>query len=125
MFEKYLITPALPYANGPIHLGHLIEQVQVNIFVRYLRMANKKVLYICGVDSHGTPIELNAKKFKISPFDFVKIWQESHCKSFNAFGINFDGKYFSTNIKDNKELVSSLFQILKNTRRIQRLFSIC
>ncbi|MBT6491183.1 MAG: class I tRNA ligase family protein, partial [Deltaproteobacteria bacterium] len=60
MTQKYLVTPALPYANGAIHLGHLVEHVQVNVFVRALRMAGEDVLYVCGSDCHGTPIELNA-----------------------------------------------------------------
>lgn len=74
MQEKYLVTPALPYANGPIHLGHLVEHIQVNIFVRALRMAKKDVLYVCGADSHGTPIEMSAMKAGVSPEQFVKKW---------------------------------------------------
>ena len=62
MNNNYLVTLALPYANGPIHLGHLLEQIQANIFVRFLRMINQDVLYICGADSHGTAIEINARK---------------------------------------------------------------
>merc|ERR1712159_673180 len=96
---KYLITTALPYANGPIHLGHLLEQIQANIFVRYLKMSNIKTLYICGADSHGSPIELNAKKQNKSPEILSKIWQKEHKQSLALFNIKFDGDYLRTNIK--------------------------
>ena len=62
MAKRYLVTPALPYANGPIHIGHLVEHVQVDVFVRALKMAGEDVLFVCGADAHGTPIELNAAK---------------------------------------------------------------
>ena len=85
MQEKYLVTPALPYANGPIHLGHMVEHIQVNIFVRALRMAHKDVLYVCGADSHGTPIEMNARKNNMSPEKFAQEWQKKTGPDFSRF----------------------------------------
>src|SRR5258707_473593 len=103
MQKKYLVTPALPYANGPIHLGHLLEHIQVNIFVRALRMSGADVLYICGCDSHGTPIEMNALKAGVSPESFAAHFQKSQDESFKGFGISFDGGYGSTHTPLNEE----------------------
>lgn len=120
MQEKYLITPALPYANGPIHLGHLVEHIQVNIFVRALRMANKDVLYICGADSHGTPIEMNAQKASMSPADFAAHWQEHQAKSFARFHIEFDGGYGSTHTPENEAYAGKIFTALQKAGAIKK-----
>jgi methionyl-tRNA synthetase len=127
MRKKFLVTPALPYANGPLHLGHLLEHIQVNIFVRSLRMDEQDVLYVCGADSHGTPIEINALKAGISPSEFAKKWQESFAKSLQHFGIEFDGGYGSTHTKENEEHAQRIFLALKakgfvQTREIEQLF---
>jgi methionyl-tRNA synthetase len=113
MREKYLVTPALPYANGPIHLGHLVEHVQVNIFVRALRMANKDVLYVCGADSHGTPIEMNAQKSGMSPMEFAQQWQKKQERSFLDFAIEFDGGYGSTHTSANEHHAHKIFAALQ------------
>ncbi|HXW60895.1 MAG TPA: methionine--tRNA ligase, partial [Myxococcota bacterium] len=120
MHEKYLVTPALPYANGPIHLGHLVEHVQVNIFVRALRMAGKDVLYICGADSHGTPIEMSAHKASVSPAEFAFHWQENQAKSFLKFFIEFDGGYGSTHTKENAVHAYQIFAALKEKGLIKK-----
>lgn len=127
MQEKYLVTPALPYANGPIHLGHLVEHVQVNIFIRALRMAQKDVLYVCGADSHGTPIETNALKHAINPADFARKWQKRHESTFKSFDIEFDGGYGSTHSHENELHAHKIFHALKqqgyiNQREIEQLF---
>lgn len=127
MQEKYLVTPALPYANGPIHLGHLVEHIQVNIFVRALRMAKKDVLYVCGADSHGTPIEMSAMKAGTSPEQFVKKWQEQQEQSFKNFDIEFDGGYGSTHTKENEVHAGRIFNSLKDKgfiaqKEIEQLF---
>lgn len=124
---KYLLTPALPYANGPLHLGHLLEHIQVNIFVRALRMANHQVLYVCGADSHGTPIELNAHKENVNPVDFANRWQQIQEHSLKDFGIEFDGDYGSTNTKENEAHAHKIFHALKanghiTTKTIAQLF---
>lgn len=120
MHEKYLVTPALPYANGPIHLGHLVEHVQVNIFVRALRMAGKDVLYVCGADSHGTPIEMNAQKAAQTPALFARTWQEQQEKSFEQFFIEFDGGYGSTHSEENEYHAGLIFKALNEKNLISK-----
>jgi methionyl-tRNA synthetase len=113
MAKKYLVTPALPYANGSIHLGHLVEHIQVNVFVRALRMSGEKVLYVCGGDSHGTPIELNAQKSQMKPEAFVAKWNAAHSKSLAAFGVEFDGGYGTTHTPENEKHAGLIFAAAK------------
>jgi methionyl-tRNA synthetase len=120
MSTKYLVTPALPYANGPAHLGHLVEHIQVNIFVRALRMAGEDVLYVCGADTHGTPIELNAMKAGVKPEDFVAQWQKSHEASFKTFGIEFDGGFGTTHTPDNERHAAIIYNALKDAGKTSR-----
>jgi len=127
MSERYLVTPALVYANGPIHLGHMVEYVQVNIFVRALRMAGKDVLYVAGADAHGTPIEINARKSGIEPTEFIEKWRLAHSKSFSSFGIEFDGGYGSTHTPENEKHAQIVFNRLKerghiSVRDVEQLF---
>ena len=79
--KKILVTSALPYANGPIHLGHLVEYIQTDIFVRFLRLIEKDVIYCCADDTHGTPIELKAKDLGIKPEELIaklsKMWAQT------------------------------------------------
>ncbi len=124
---KYLVTPALPYANGPIHLGHLVEHVQVSIYVRALRMAGEDVLCVCGADSHGTPIELNAMKAGKEPEQYAADWQKSHAATFDKFFIEFDGGYGSTHTPLNKKHAERIYGALEQagyvTRRdVEQLF---
>lgn len=118
--EKYLVTPALPYANGPCHLGHLVEHIQVNIFVRALKMAERDVLYICGADSHGTPIEMNAQKANIPPFEFAQKWQKSFDESFRKFFIEFDGGFQTTHSSENEAHAGKIFDYLKKANAIEK-----
>ena len=118
MTDRYLVTPALPYANGAIHLGHMVEHVQVNIFVRALRMAGEDVLYVCGADSHGTPIELNAKKAGLEPEQFVAKWHASHESSFARFGVEFDGGYGTTHTPENEKHAGMIYQAAKDSGHI-------
>jgi methionyl-tRNA synthetase len=127
MPKKYLVTPALPYANGAIHLGHMLEHIQVNIFVRALRMDSQDVLYVCGADSHGTPIEMNALKAGVPPAQFVADWQKHQANSFKDFGVEFDGGYGSTHTKENENHAGRIFSALKahgyiTTKTIEQLF---
>ena len=90
-FERTLVTCALPYANGDIHLGHLAgAYLPADIFVRYLRLRGEPVLYICGTDEYGVPITLAAEKKGISPKELVDRNYASISESFAAFGISFD-----------------------------------
>jgi methionyl-tRNA synthetase len=127
MQEKYLVTPALPYANGPIHLGHMVEHIQVNIFVRALRMAHKDVLYVCGADSHGTPIEMNARKNNMSPEKFAQEWQKKQDQTFQDFEIFFDGGYQSTHTPLNETHAHKIYAALQaqgliNQKEIEQLY---
>jgi methionyl-tRNA synthetase len=117
---RYLVTPALPYANGAAHLGHLVEHIQVNIFVRALRMAGEDVLYVCGADSHGTPIELKAKEAGVSPVEFAAQWQKAHEESFRRFGVEFDGGYGTTHTPENEAHAGRIFKALKEAGHIDR-----
>ncbi|HEY8207828.1 MAG TPA: methionine--tRNA ligase [Myxococcaceae bacterium] len=116
---KTLITSALPYANGPIHLGHLVEYIQTDIHVRFLRSAGQDVLYFCADDTHGTPIQLNAQKQGISPEAFIARWYDEHRSDFAAFGVQFD-QYGSTNSPENKHYSELIYERLKAAGDIER-----
>ena len=88
--RKILVTSALPYANGSIHLGHLVEYIQTDIWVRAQRFSNNSVHYICADDTHGTPIMLRAEMEKISADELVKKVHEEHSNDFADFNIKFD-----------------------------------
>ena len=124
---RYLVTPALPYANGPIHIGHMVEHIQVNVYVRALRMAGHEVLSICGADSHGTPIELNAMKSGKKPAAFAAEWQQSHAESLEKFSITYDNGYGSTHTPQNEKHAQTIFAALKeaghiNTKKVAQFF---
>ena len=95
--RKLLVTSALPYANGSIHLGHLVEYIQTDIWVRYQKMSGNETYYICADDTHGTPIMLKAEEEKISPDELVKKVHQEHDLDFKEFNVNFEicllGKY--------------------------------
>ena len=117
--EKVLITAALRYANGPIHIGHLLEYIQADIYSRFLKLSGKDALYICASDMHGTPIEINAQKAGLPPEKFVeKFWHE-HQRDFAAFQIQFDN-YYKTHSPENQELAEYFFQTLKKKGYITR-----
>lgn len=109
---KHIITAALPYANGSIHIGHLLEYIQADIYSRFLKMMGEDALYICASDMHGTPIEVNAKKAGISPKEFTKKYQLEHQEDFASYNILFDN-YYSTDSNENKEIVNHFYSELK------------
>ena len=91
MSKRILVTSALPYANGPIHLGHLAgAYLPADIFVRYHRLKGSDVVYICGSDEHGVPIMIKARNENVSPQDVVDRYHEMNKKSFEQFGMTFD-----------------------------------
>ncbi|MBI4153036.1 methionine--tRNA ligase [Candidatus Woesearchaeota archaeon] len=110
--HKILITSALPYANGPIHIGHLVEYIQTDIIVRFLKSVGKDVIYICASDTHGTPIEVNAAKLGMTPEQLVRKFNKEHKQDFDSFHIQFDS-YYTTHSKENKELSEQFFLTLK------------
>lgn len=112
------LTSALPYANGAIHLGHLVEYIQTDIWARFQRLRGHEVVYICADDTHGTPIMLRAEKEGISPEALIeRVWQE-HTRDFAAFGIQFD-RYYSTHSEENRQLSEQIYQALKDEGLIE------
>jgi methionyl-tRNA synthetase len=108
-FKRYLITSALPYANGPIHIGHLAGvYVPSDIYTRYLRMTGADVISVCGSDEHGVPITLKARKEGVTPQEIVNRYHEINKKAFEDFGISFD-IYSRTSNKVHYETASEFF----------------
>ncbi|MGH8443586.1 MAG: methionine--tRNA ligase, partial [Nevskiaceae bacterium] len=105
--KNLLVTNALPYANGPIHIGHLVGYIQADIWVRFQRMAGNTVHYVCADDAHGTPIMLAAEKTGVPPEQFIEAVQREHVRDFAAFHVAFDN-YDTTDSRENREL-SELF----------------
>jgi len=108
-----LVTSALPYANGHLHLGHILGYIQADIWVRLQKLLGNTCYYVCGDDAHGTPIMINAKKHGKSPEEFIKEFQEEHFKDFTDFNINFDN-YYTTHSNENKEFVTNIYNTLNN-----------
>ena len=104
--RKILVSTALPYANGPLHIGHLVGYIQGDIWVRAQRMHASRVHFVCADDAHGTPIMLAAEKAGISPEEFIKPMQVSHERDFADFGVAFD-HYHSTHSAENRELAET------------------
>ncbi|MBS1148424.1 MAG: metG, partial [Myxococcaceae bacterium] len=119
MSLRTLVTCALPYANGPIHLGHMVEHIQTDIWVRFLRSCGEEVLFLCADDTHGTPIELNAAKMGMKPEDFVARFHVEHQQDFADFDVKFD-YYHSTNSLENKHYAELIYGRLKDAGMIAR-----
>ncbi len=115
--RKILVTSALPYANGSIHLGHLVEYIQTDIWVRFLKMQGHDVHYVCADDTHGTPIMLRAEKEGITPEQLIDRVHAEHSTDFAGFLVNFDN-YYSTNSEENRELACGIYQALKADGKI-------
>ncbi len=107
-----LLTMALLYANGPLHLGHLLESIQADIWARFQRMRGHNVLYLSGNDAHGTPIMLSAQKQGITPEALIEGIQKQHAEHFNAFSISFDN-YYTTHSEENKQLATEIYKALQ------------
>ena len=110
--RKILVTSALPYANGSIHLGHLVEYLQTDIWVRNQKMSGNQCIYVCADDAHGTPIMLKAQELQIKPEELIKKNYKEHCQDFSDFYIEFDN-YHSTHSDENKEYSSYIYEKLK------------
>lgn len=121
-----LVTNALPYANGPIHLGHLLGYIQADIWVRFQRMQGHRVHYVCADDAHGTSIMLSAEKAGITPEQLIEGVRLEHHRDFQRFHVDFD-IYHSTHSEENRELSSYIYKQLQQagkiaTRSITQLF---
>jgi methionyl-tRNA synthetase len=107
MSRTILVSNALPYANGPIHIGHLVGYIQADIWVRFQRMAGNTAHFVCADDAHGTPIMLAAERAGVPPEKFIADWLEQHRRDFKAFHVDYDN-YYTTHSPENREL-SELF----------------
>lgn len=126
MTRRVLVTNALPYANGPIHLGHMVGYVQADIWVRFQRMQGHEVHYVCADDAHGTPIMLAAEKAGLTPEAFIEGVRRSHEEDFRDFHVAFDF-YHSTHSAENRALCELIYRRLSDggtiaRRSIQQLF---
>ena len=119
MSPAILVTSALPYANGPLHIGHVVEYVQTDIYVRFLKSCGESVLYFCASDTHGTPIELNAAKQGLKPEEFVARFHASHQKDLQDFQIGLDA-FWSTNSEENRHYAELIYGRLKDAGEIDR-----
>ena len=124
--RKLLVTSALPYANGNIHLGHMVEHIQTDVWVRFQKMRGHECYYVCADDTHGTPVMLAAQKKGISPEDMIAQVREDHLADFTGFGIGYDN-YYTTHSEENRELSSEIYKALKAngkivSRTIEQLF---
>jgi methionyl-tRNA synthetase len=113
MPRKITVTAALPYANGSIHLGHLVEYIQTDIFVRFQKMMGNECLYFCADDTHGAPIMIRAKAEGCAPEKIIERYHAEHLADFNDFHISFDN-YHSTNSTENRELAEMVYLKLKD-----------
>ena len=123
---KILVTAALPYANGPIHLGHLVEYIQTDIWVRFQKLRGRRCIYICADDTHGTAIMIRAQQEKRSEESLIADMRQQHLRDFTQFHINFDN-YGSTHSPENRALCGEFWSALRrasliNERDVIQLF---
>lgn len=126
MTRKILVTSALPYANGSIHLGHMVEHIQTDVWVRFQKLRGHECHYCCADDTHGTPVMLAAQKQGIAPEDMIAKVREEHLADFTGFGIGYDN-YYSTHSPENKQFSEQIYRALKaggkiESRVIEQLF---
>jgi len=112
MSRKILVTSALPYANGAIHLGHLVEYIQTDIWVRFQKMSGNECWYVCADDTHGTPIMLRAEKEGITPEQLIARVHGEHARDFAGFGVGFDN-YYSTHSPETRACADDIYLKLK------------
>ena len=117
--RSILVTSALPYANGSIHLGHLVEYIQTDIWVRFQKMCGHDCIYVCADDAHGTPIMLRAQQEGIEPEALIDKMNAEHQADFSAFGVNFDN-YYSTHSDENREFAELIYTRLRDAGHIER-----
>ena len=118
MTRKILVTSALPYANGSIHLGHMVEHIQTDVWVRFQKLRGHECYYCCADDTHGTPVMLAAQKQGIAPEDMIAKVREEHLADFTGFGIGYDN-YYSTHSPENKQFSEQIYRALKANGKIE------
>lgn len=118
MTRKILVTSALPYANGSIHLGHMVEHIQTDVWVRFQKLRGNECHYCCADDTHGTPVMLAAQKQGIAPEDMIAKVREEHLADFTGFFIGYDN-YYSTHSPENKQFSQDIYRALKANGKIE------
>ncbi|HGH6463028.1 methionine--tRNA ligase [Neisseria meningitidis] len=118
MTRKILVTSALPYANGSIHLGHMVEHIQTDVWVRFQKLRGNECHYCCADDTHGTPVMLAAQKQGIAPEDMIAKVREEHLSDFTGFNIGYDN-YYSTHSPENKQFSQDIYRALKTGGKIE------
>lgn len=118
MTRKILVTSALPYANGSIHLGHMVEHIQTDVWVRFQKLRGHECYYCCADDTHGTPVMLAAQKQGIAPEDMIAKVREEHFADFTGFNIGYDN-YYSTHSPENKQFSQDIYRALKANGKIE------
>ncbi|MBT8118975.1 MAG: methionine--tRNA ligase [Gammaproteobacteria bacterium] len=116
--RSILVTSALPYANGPIHLGHLVEYIQTDIWARFQRLRGNTCYYVCADDAHGTPIMLRARQDDITPEELIAAVQKEHEADFADFHIGFDN-YYTTHSEENRHFASNIYLKLREDGHIR------
>ena len=117
--RKILVTQALPYANAPLHLGHILEAVQTDIWTRYQNLNGHECLFFCADDTHGTPVMLKAKEMNISPEELIKDVYEDHKTTYELYGINFTN-FYSTHSDENKTFSEEIYIKAKENKLISK-----
>lgn len=117
--RQILVTSALPYANGSIHIGHLVEYIQTDIWVRFQKMQGHKCTYVCADDAHGTPIMLRAQKEGITPEELIAASDKEHRADFADFFVNFDN-FHSTHSDENREIAETIYKRLRDAGHIEQ-----
>jgi len=117
--RSILVTSALPYANAPLHLGHILEHIQTDIWVRYQRLIGNDAVYVCADDAHGTPIMLKADELNITPEELIADVYKSHTSVFKQFNISHDN-YHSTHSEENESLSQQIFLALQDKDLIEK-----
>ncbi|HEU5398225.1 MAG TPA: methionine--tRNA ligase [Gammaproteobacteria bacterium] len=117
--RRILVTSALPYANGPLHLGHMLEYIQTDIWARFQRLRGHDCIYVCADDAHGTPIMLKARELGIAPEELVAAVGKQHRRDFQDFRISLDN-FHTTHSPENRELSTLIYKRLKSGGYIAR-----
>src|SRR5258708_34100783 len=126
--RKILVTAALPYANGHIHLGHLVEYIQTDIWVRFQKLRGNRCIFLCADDTHGTAIMIRARQEGRSEEALIAEMKQAHERDFAGFDIQFDN-YGSTNSPENRELCATIWAALRQAnlvieREVSQLYDI-
>jgi len=117
--DPILVTSALPYANGDIHLGHLVEYIQTDIYVRFLKMCGHDAIYLCASDTHGTPVEIKSRELGVAPEELVARYNKEHHEDFKAFEIEFD-RFYTTHSEETRRHSEAIFSALKDHDLIEK-----